>query len=402
MRQILFEIPLHSLLPFLPNLPVYGWGAMLFLALVACVTLACWLARRQGIAREIIQDMAVWLVVGGLVGARLTFIVQYPDNFTSPLQFFAVWDGGMVSFGAFVGGVAGFILAYRFLLRKNGVRFWQMADLIMPCLALGFAIGRIGCLLNGCCYGGVACPDCPAISFPYSAAPRLTMTERGYQSAAGFTLKYRKDAEGRVSDVSCIVDEVDPGSAADRAGLRPGDTIVKVNGQEVHQYRAARIQKGTHWERAETPGLADLLTEEWHRGVNELQLTVRRAATGELADVDFTPWTIGLHPTQLYESVSMVLLMLVLLAYLPLRRQEGELVALFSLGYAAQRFLDEMLRSDTPRVWLNLTWGQLGSVALAAAGIGLWVWLWRRRGAARPPAGTFSREPQASASEALA
>jgi phosphatidylglycerol:prolipoprotein diacylglycerol transferase len=374
MRQILFEIPLHSLFPFLPNLPVYGWGAMLFVALVACVLLASWLAKRQGIARELIQDMAVWLVLGGIVGARLTFMVQYPENFTSPLQFFAVWDGGMVSFGAFVGGTVGFFLAYRFLLRKHGVRFWQMADLIMPCLALGFCIGRFGCLLNGCCYGGVACPDCPAICFPFSAAARLAMTERGYQSAAGFTMD-------ETAPDPRTVGLVEPGSAADReAGLRKGDVIVAVlvgdKWQAIHNYN----------------DLVNVLVRHWQRSQNTLALKVLRGGT-EKTLPPFRPLTLGLHPTQLYESVSMALLVFVLLAYLPLRRHEGELVSLFSLGYAAQRFLDEMLRSDTPRILLNMTWGQLGSLLLAAAGVGLWLWLWRRPKAGWSAAVPFGRQP---------
>jgi phosphatidylglycerol:prolipoprotein diacylglycerol transferase len=357
MRQILFEIPLHSLLPFLPNVPIYGWGAMLFVALVACVLLATWLAGRQGMPREVIQDLAVWLVVGGIVGARLTFMAQYPQDFTSPLQFFAVWDGGMVSFGCFVGGVLGFVLAYRCLLRKHGIRFWQMADVLMPCLALGFAVGRFGCLLNGCCYGAVACPDCPSIHFCLPTMPRYEMTARGYQTAAGFTMSEQANDQPTVG-------KVERGSAAWRSGLRDGDLIVKAEGQAIHTYK----------------DFADLLSpKHWKRSKNDLSLTVRHRQADGFGPEDelppFGPETIGLHPTQEYESVSMTLLMLVLLAYLPLRRHEGELVALFALGYAAHRYLDEMLRSDTPVIALGMTWGQLGSVALGAAGVGLWLWL---------------------------
>lgn len=388
MRQILFEIPLHSLAPFLPDLPVYGWGTMLFVALVSCLWLCGRLAQRQGIERTLIYDLALWLVVGGLVGARLTFFLQYPQYFTSPWQLFAVWDGGMVSFGAFLGGTAAFLLAYDRLLRRRGVRFWQMADLLAPGLALGFCIGRFGCLLNGCCYGAVACPDCPAISFPYAAAPRLVMTQRGYQTAAGFTLDYQVDAQGRVRTITCRVAQVEPDSAADRAGLRPGDLILSVNGQEISGYRAVYA-----WDpRQDQParlGLADALADHWRRGQNEVRLKVRHVH-GDVQEIAFVPWTLGLHPTQLYESVSMALLLLVLLAYLPLRRAEGQVLALFALGYAAQRFLDEMLRSDTPRIFWHGTWGQIGSVLLGLCGLGLWLFARRVQRSASPLAGASS------------
>jgi phosphatidylglycerol:prolipoprotein diacylglycerol transferase len=348
---------------------------MLFLSLVACVLLACRLARRQGIPREVIQDMAVWLVVGGVVGARTTFIIQYGVPLS---DFYKVWDGGMVSFGSFAGGVVGFLLAYRFLLRKHGLRFWQVGDLLMPCLALGFAVGRFGCLLNGCCYGGVACPDCPAIHFNLPAAPRYTMTAKGYQTAAGFTLDER-DPDGRT------VGKVEPGSAADLAGLRPRDVILKAEGTDVHTYQ----------------DLENVLVRHWKRSKNDLALTVRRPGGAVEELPPFEPETIGLHPTQEYESVSMVLLLLVLLAYLPLRRHEGELVAVFAVGYAAQRFLDEMLRDDTPVILsgLRLNWGQIGSVLLAAAGVGLWLWL-RLRPARREPAAVAAPRPQPGAAAA--
>jgi phosphatidylglycerol:prolipoprotein diacylglycerol transferase len=384
MRQILFEIPLHSLIPSLPNVPVYGWGAMLFVSLVACVVLACWLAGRQGISREVVQDMVVWLVVGGILGARVTFMIQYPDNFTSPLQFFAVWDGGMVSYGCFVGGTVGFILCYRFLLRKHGLRFWQMGDLIAPCLALGFCLGRVGCLLNGCCYGAVACPDCPAVQFTMPTRPRFELTGKGYQTAAGFTMDERARDDRTVGTVV-------PGSDAERKGLRPGDVIVRAEGHDIHDY-------------------ADLAAvfapSQWRRSKNDVSLTVRHADGREEELPPFEPLTIGLHPTQVYESVSMALLTLLLLAYLPFRRHEGEAVALFCVGYGAQRFLDELLRDDTPRVLFGLNWGQLGSVLLVAVGVVVWLWLRSRpavpRPAAEPAAGSVSAAPAPTGAAAAA
>ena len=87
------------------------------------------------------------------------------------------------------------------------------------------------------------------------------------------------------------------------------------------------------------------------------------------------PWTIGLHPTQLYESVSMALLFLLLLAYYPYRRRPGEVMVLFMLGYAVHRFLNECLRVDTDYVFAHMTLSQNISVIVFVCGLLLLAWL---------------------------
>ena len=77
MRQVLFYIPIH-IFPNLPDgLPIYGYGFMLFLAFVACIFLSSWLARKEGIPKEMLQDLAIWIFVCGILGARITFMIQY-------------------------------------------------------------------------------------------------------------------------------------------------------------------------------------------------------------------------------------------------------------------------------------------------------------------------------------
>jgi phosphatidylglycerol:prolipoprotein diacylglycerol transferase len=349
----------------LPDVPIHGYGAMLFLAFVSCTWLACWLAVRQGIPREPIQDLAIWVFISGIVGARITFMLQYHDRFTSPWQFFFVWDGGLVFYGSFFGGAVGFLLAYRFQLRRHGIRFWQMADICACCLALGLCLGRVGCLLNGCCYGNVACPDCPGISFPMYAESRVKMTAKGYQTAAGFILDER--ADGRT------VGKVEKDSPADRAGLRAGDVIEKV-------IAGPRWIVGDRaWDIRDGRDLNTALVRDWPRGAKTLSLVVRRQGPGAWVEVplpDFEPWTIRLHPTQVYESISMALLLMLLLAYLPFRRHEGEAIALFMICYAVHRFLNEILRDDTDLFADGMTLSQNISLLIFAAGVVIWLWLW--------------------------
>jgi phosphatidylglycerol:prolipoprotein diacylglycerol transferase len=348
MQQILFRLPII-------DLPIYGYGMMLFLAYFFCTWLGSWLAKKQGIPSQAIYDLSLWLFICGILGARITFMIQYHDNV--PLSFWnfiSLWDGGLIFYGSAIGGVVGYFGAYYFVLRKHKISTWQMADVIAPCAALGLCLGRVGCLLNGCCYGNVACdvafPALQAESFPLPAFPRFEMVRKGYQTAAGFTL-----SDERLGQVG----KVEPNSPAARAGLREGDDIwLEVDGmkKDVSSYL------GDH--------------RAWPRGKNDLILKVRRA-NGDVEDIGpIVPWTIGLHRTQVYESISMAILFFLLLAYFPYRRRAGAVMVLYMVCYAAHRFLNEILRVDTEPVAFDMTLSQNISIIVFAAGVLLGLWLW--------------------------
>lgn len=351
MRQVLFYIPLQSWFGVFTDIPIFGYGAMLFLAFVFCTLLAARLARREAIPGAVLQDLAIWIFLAGILGARITFMIQYQHRFYSLfsnplgwlLQFIQLWDGGLVFYGSAIGGTIGYFLAYFTWLRKYHLSSWKMADVIAPCAALGLALGRVGCLLNGCCYGEVACAECPAVHFPMSAAPLYTMVERGYQTAAGFVY----------DPVKRQVTAVAPASPAEEAGLKVGDTIVGVNGNLL----------AVGYDR-----LVSALRDQWPRGKTDLELTVQRGHE-TIALPAFRPTTIGLHPTQIYETISMLLLVFFLLAYYPFKCHDGSVMVLFMLGYGVHRFLNEMLRTDTDPVAFGMTLSQNISILVIAAGV---------------------------------
>src|SRR5262249_27319535 len=107
--------------------------------------------------------------------------------------------------------------------------------------------------------------------------------------------------------------------------------------------------------------------------------------SGEPMDVGpFRPQSLGLHPTQLYESISMGLLFLLLLAFYPFRRHYGEVFVLFMLCYAVHRFFNEMLRDDTVPLAAGLTLSRNGSIGFVRPGGRLRLGL-RRQPALKPP-----------------
>jgi phosphatidylglycerol:prolipoprotein diacylglycerol transferase len=119
---------------------------------------------RAGIAPEKVLDSGVWLIVGTVIGARLLYVITYwEQSFAGQpfIEVFKVHQGGLVYYGGLIGASVAFLL-YSTVKKLN---LWKMADVLAPSISLGYAIGRNGCLMNGCCYGSPT--DVPwCIHFP--------------------------------------------------------------------------------------------------------------------------------------------------------------------------------------------------------------------------------------------
>jgi len=143
---------------------VTWYGILTALAFLAGLWTASRRGLRSGIAPERIVDLGPWLIVGTIIGARALYVVSYwREEFAGHAfaDVFKVWRGGLVFYGGFIGASLTFLLYAR--LRK--LPLWRTADVLAPSIALGAAIGRVGCLMNGCCYGR-ACGLPWAIHFP--------------------------------------------------------------------------------------------------------------------------------------------------------------------------------------------------------------------------------------------
>jgi prolipoprotein diacylglyceryltransferase len=360
MQQVIWRIPGVGL-------PIYGFGLMLFFAFLITTWIAIRRGRQVGIGPDTIQDLTIWAFLGGLLGARIAYVLQL-DPPTSVGDFFwklpQIWNGGIILYGAVAGGLLACLLAHFFVFRKRGATALKLADVVAPSIAIGLCLGRLGCFLNGCCYGQVACPDCPvyAVHFPMSAPSRYTLTDEGYQTPAGFTIVDQIGHDG------VLVDKVAPGSAADQAGLRQGDQIVAVNDQSIVGDAVKNEFVSSNQKMASLLG-----SNQWPRGQKTLKLTLRDAK-GDERSLTFEPRTLGLHPTQLYESISMFLLFLVLAAFWPFRTRDGQVMALLMMCYAVHRYLNELLRDDPRPVGFE----QYSSYLLFALGLAMMLWLWQR------------------------
>lgn len=123
--------------------------------------------------------MVIWLFLGGIVGAWLFFVVQYYDHFESFGQLFNITQGGLVYYGGIVGGLAAFAL----YVRLRPVPVLVVGDVLAPAIMLGQGLGRVGCFLNGCCYGDES--HLPwAIAFPHESIPYVAHVQRGLIDAS--------------------------------------------------------------------------------------------------------------------------------------------------------------------------------------------------------------------------
>jgi len=261
MRQVLFKIPIFG------GLSIFGYGAMLVLAFISSTWLAWWRARRERLDPEVILDMAFWVFLSGMVGARLFYCIEYWGiEIKSLWEVLQYWKGGIVFYGGVIGATVAFFIYWR--LRPFPLRPYM--DVLAPSIAIGTMFGRLGCFLNGCCYGRVS--ELPwAVSFPMPSPPWL------------------------------------------------------------HHH--------------------------------ELGMIPERAVQ-----------SLAIHPTQIYSAIDGLVLLLLLSAFFPLRRRDGEVAALLMVTYAITRFLIEFLRNDDGAFVAALV-SQTISVALFLTGLAFWAWL---------------------------
>jgi len=152
---------MHPVLIDLGFAPVGTYGVALVIAFLAAIWLAVRRGRAEGIPPNQVLDLSVWLLVGAIVGAKLLLVIvdwrlylENPELLPGILRLGGVYYGGLILS----------VLAGLWYVRKHGLDTWRMADILAPSIALGQAVGRIGCFLAGCCYGKT-CTHAWAVTF---------------------------------------------------------------------------------------------------------------------------------------------------------------------------------------------------------------------------------------------
>ena len=127
-----------------------SYGLMLAMAFLIGTWLGLREARRLGLDEDKLVNVILIVLVASVLGARALYVMEHVQEFRREWgSVVALWQGGLTLYGGIVAGTAAGLMA----ARRFGLPRWSVADALTPSLALGAGIGRIGCHLNGCCYG---------------------------------------------------------------------------------------------------------------------------------------------------------------------------------------------------------------------------------------------------------
>lgn len=257
-------------LPF-TNFTFNTYGFLLALSFIAGLLVMARLAERDGLDKQKAYDLGLWVLAASLVGSKLLLVVTEWDNYSGRgFREFLTRDF-LLSAGVFYGGFIAAVIASIVVMHRYKLPWWRTADAFAPGIAIGQAIGRIGCFSAGCCWGK-----------PTTAWCGVHFTEKGHE----------------ITDVPTIV-----------------------------AHLADPIQQNVWAER-----LGGLLAP------------------------------IKLHPTQLYESATMIVIFVILLLVFRRRRFHGQVILVYAMLYAVARFVIEFWRDDPRGEVLDLSTSQFIAV----------------------------------------
>lgn len=191
MHPVLFTIPFIKF-------PIHAYGFMLALSFLLGIWIASVRAKRAGLKPEVVADLGFWVIIAAIVGARAYYVLLHFEEFSgdlwaiiNPFHHGAVGIGGLVMYGGFIGAVLAGVLFFR----RKKIPFLPYADACALSVALGVALTRIGCFMNGCCYGSAAAHG--GVTFPASSAAGMYQNQvhaaglypaQLYESAGGFCM----------------------------------------------------------------------------------------------------------------------------------------------------------------------------------------------------------------------
>jgi len=199
------------------NLPIYSYGLMLFVSFLCGIAIVEHRAKRFGVDPKKITDLALWVLLAVVVGSRLFYVGFHWDEFRNDLLgIIAFWRGGLAGL-MFYGGFLGGIVAGVVFVRINRLPVRKLMDAVAPAIMLGEGFTRIGCFLNGCCFGVPTHGTC-GIVFPHHSPAGATFVDQPvhptqlYSSVAGFSLfllalwlEKRKPKPGVLSAVLLVI-----------------------------------------------------------------------------------------------------------------------------------------------------------------------------------------------------
>ena len=395
------------MMPTLFHLPILGWpirgyGFMLFVGFLTAIWLAARRAQRVQADPDVILNVGFIALIGGVVGSRLFFVIHdWKSVFAfSPHPLLAALDitkGGM----EFYGGFLLVVVALFTYLRIKGVSLRMYSDIMAPAVMWGLAFGRVGCFLNGCCWGTV-CMDQQgnkalpwALTFPYGswachqqwAYRQLTRpAELLYVSGLGDVRPIPREnlymPIEKILGPEKAAQQADQALAAAQQAGRPTEEIAKLSKARDRAQKELTLHKSRFADLRQATGL---FTPAYGTGSKPTISELQHRAEGLRS--------LPVHPAQLYSVINALLISLLLSAIFVWRKRHGILGPILFLLYAPSRSVLEMLRVDNPLDAAGLTISQFISVAVIVISI-VWLIVLYRLPLRSPRAIPFVPQPQ--------
>jgi phosphatidylglycerol---prolipoprotein diacylglyceryl transferase len=331
---------------------IYGYGLMLVFGFLAGIWLAHWRAKRMGENHETVTVVGILSLVGGIVGARMAFIIQNWSQFSRKGLggVFDVTSGGLIYYG---GVLLGALLVVCYLWRKH-IAVRRYLDIVAVSLMVGLAFGRAGCFLNGCCYGGQCDAHWPlATQFPMYSQPLLKFDGRSNPfplDSQGVSPVYAHHLEQRAIELH----RQGKSDSPELAAKEKFDGLINPDPKLLDKsIRSRHVEYARDGKRAYAPVLPLVSPENF----SDEQIRIASASR-----------SLPIRPAQALGFFNALLIAALLYVFFRHRRREGQVFAVLLITYPITRFLLEGIRSDTT-LHLGMTHNQYTSLATVAAGI---------------------------------
>ena len=317
------------------NLTIQSYGTMLVLAFIFGGLLASRNARKVGENPDNISNLIIFAMLGGVIGARVFHVIHFWEDYQDDLiGVIKIWKGGL----EFVGGFITASLTMLIYSWKKGMPIRKYMDILAPALMIGLAFGRVGCFMNGCCYGKV-CDHPWGVEFP--AVNDITDIGPGGGKTIRYSLPYYhqllRDFDRQVGP------EIE-------LPLNYYGGYVNEAGEYVYSEEAIPAQQQKEYYLYPKP-ITDL---------SEQQVAELRADKHPMKKI---------HPTQIYSSLNALLICGVLMYSFSRRRNQGMTFTYLLVLYGITRFIIEGLRADSPLEFDKLTISQNLSIFSVVLGV---------------------------------
>jgi len=358
-------IPTVFTIPWL-NIPIRGYGLMLMIGFLAATWWAARRAARVKCDPDLIINMGFVALIAAVVGARVFYVLHYWErNFADRglLAVFDITEGGMEFYGGFIGA---FIAVVTFLWFK-GVSLRLYLDIMVPSVMLGMGIARIGCFLNGCCWGAPCMTELPwAVRFPYASPATYRQWEERQVTLPAELIYVMADGRGTLLHRDWLALNLKRLAKTENAYDEAVSTLQQAKKGNVDSQTLGRLtQKVTKAQKRRDKERQDKETQlvTFH----ERMFKTTHEHLWDLAQ-DARYASIAVHPSQLYASAGGATLAILLNAYFYRRKRHGMVLGVFLLLYPFMRVIEEVIRIDNPRDTAGLTISQFVSLVLFTSG----------------------------------